>query len=175
MGNGRTDPHVLQLGARRRWVVFFTLHPHYTRGNITRFPFNRRVDGTQRRSGGWMGSRAGLEAGWDPGPVWRLGGSQRRSGGWVGPTVSLEAEEKKMSSLLAGNRTPIPWSFRPSATQHCSRTVPHTTTIKRQFPNIPLMVPIQCTDTKWHSLCIFHFLLCYQSLSWLFPAVPEKS
>ena len=107
-----------------------------------------RLDGIHSRSGGRVGSRAYLEAGWDPEPVWRLDGIQSRSGGWVGPTVSLEAEEKKMSSLLSGNRTPIPRSFRPSATQHCSRAVPPRATIKGQYPNIPLMVPVQCTDTK---------------------------
>jgi hypothetical protein len=125
-----------------------------------------RPGGIQSLSGGRVGFRACLEAGWDPQPVWRPGdihswsggrvvdpqpvwrpgAIQSRSGGRVGPTVSLEAEEKKMSSLLADNRTPIPRSFRPSATQHCCRAVPPSTTIKRQFPNIPLMVPIQCTD-----------------------------
>jgi len=155
--------------------VFFTLHPHYTRGNITRSPFSRRPGGIHNRSGDRVGSTAGLEAVWNPEPIWRPGGIQSRPPGRVGPTVSVKAEEKKMSPHLAGNRTPIPRSFRPSATQHCSRAVPLITTTKSQFPKIPRMVPVQCTDTKWHLRCIFHFRLCHQSLSWLFSTVPEKS
>ena len=50
-----------------------------------------RPGGIQNLSGGWMGTRAGLEAGWDPEPIWRPGGVQSRSGGQVGSRAGLEA------------------------------------------------------------------------------------
>jgi hypothetical protein len=45
-GSGCIDPHFLDLGTSWRWVVSFTALPLYPR-----YPFYRRLDGPQSRSG----------------------------------------------------------------------------------------------------------------------------
>jgi len=55
--SGGTVPHILNLGARWRWVVCFTSQHLYTR-----YPMDTRLGGYQRRSG-----RGGYEK-WNPCP-----------------------------------------------------------------------------------------------------------
>jgi hypothetical protein len=51
MGSGCIDPHFLDLGISWRWVVSSTLWPLYPRGKSPRYPLDRRLGGTQSRSG----------------------------------------------------------------------------------------------------------------------------
>jgi len=43
-------PHIFNLGTRWRWVVCFTHRLLYPWGKSTRYPFDRRLCGPQRRS-----------------------------------------------------------------------------------------------------------------------------
>jgi len=44
-------PRILDLGTRWRWVFSFTPRPLYTQGNRPRYPLDRRLGGSQFRSG----------------------------------------------------------------------------------------------------------------------------
>jgi hypothetical protein len=50
-GSGGIAPRIRDLGTRWRWVVSFTPWPLYFRGKGHWYPWNRRVDGAQSRSG----------------------------------------------------------------------------------------------------------------------------
>jgi hypothetical protein len=45
------------------------------------YPFDWRLGGSKRRSGGRVGPRDALESGWVQETLWKQGGSKRRSGG----------------------------------------------------------------------------------------------
>jgi hypothetical protein len=49
--SGCTAPRILDLGTRRRWAVSFTPRPLYPQGKNLLYPLDRRLDGTQSRSG----------------------------------------------------------------------------------------------------------------------------
>jgi len=49
--SGDVAPLILNLGTRWRIVVSFTPRPLYSRGEIPRYPLDRRLDGPQSRSG----------------------------------------------------------------------------------------------------------------------------
>jgi hypothetical protein len=68
------------------------------------------LDGIESLSGGWMGSRAGLEAEWDPEPVWRLDGIRSLSGCWMGSRACLEAVWV-LQSVWKLKRRKCPYSF----------------------------------------------------------------
>jgi hypothetical protein len=44
-GSRVTDPLILNLDIRWKWVISFTPWPHYPLGSNSRYPLNRRVDG----------------------------------------------------------------------------------------------------------------------------------
>jgi hypothetical protein len=48
---GDIDPHILDLGTGWRSVVNFTARPLYSLGNRLLYPLDRRLGGTQSRSG----------------------------------------------------------------------------------------------------------------------------
>jgi hypothetical protein len=50
-GSGGIYPHILDLGARCRWVVSFTPRPLYPQGKSPWYPLDRRLGGAQSRSG----------------------------------------------------------------------------------------------------------------------------
>jgi len=45
MGSVAIAPHILNLGARWRWVVSFTPRPLYRRGKNLRYALDRRLGG----------------------------------------------------------------------------------------------------------------------------------
>jgi hypothetical protein len=45
------DPHFLDLGTSRRWVISFTLRPLYPREKSPPYPLDRRLGGPHSRSG----------------------------------------------------------------------------------------------------------------------------
>jgi hypothetical protein len=51
MPSGSIDPRILKLGTRWRWVVSFTPRTLYTRGKSCRYQLDRRLGGSQSRSG----------------------------------------------------------------------------------------------------------------------------
>jgi hypothetical protein len=51
LGSGGIAPLILDLGTRWRWVVSFTPLPLYPQGKSRRYPLDRRLGGTQSRSG----------------------------------------------------------------------------------------------------------------------------
>jgi len=51
LGIGGIAPHIFYLGARWRWVVSFTPWRLYPTGGNPWYPFSRRLDGPQSRSG----------------------------------------------------------------------------------------------------------------------------
>jgi hypothetical protein len=51
MRNGGIAPCILDLGTRWRRVVSFTTRPLYSLGKSPWYPLDRRLDGTQNRSG----------------------------------------------------------------------------------------------------------------------------
>jgi hypothetical protein len=50
-GSGSTAPRILNLGTRWRQMVSFTPLLHYNRDKSPRYPLDRRLGGTQSRSG----------------------------------------------------------------------------------------------------------------------------
>jgi hypothetical protein len=50
-GSGSTAPSILDLGTRWRWVVRFTPQPLYPQGKYPWYALDRRLSGTQSRSG----------------------------------------------------------------------------------------------------------------------------
>jgi hypothetical protein len=50
-GSGGVAPRILDLGTRWRWVVSFTPRPLYPQGNSPSYPLERKLDGSQSRSG----------------------------------------------------------------------------------------------------------------------------
>jgi hypothetical protein len=51
LGSGGIAPHIFDLGTTWRWVVSFTPRPLYLQGKIPWYPLDRRLGGTQSRSG----------------------------------------------------------------------------------------------------------------------------
>jgi hypothetical protein len=51
LGSGGIAPSILDLGTRWSWVVSFTPRPLYLQGKSPRYPLDRRLGGTQSRSG----------------------------------------------------------------------------------------------------------------------------
>jgi hypothetical protein len=49
--SGGLAPRILNLGARWGWIVSFTLHPLFFRGNFPRYSMDRRLGGPQCRCG----------------------------------------------------------------------------------------------------------------------------
>jgi hypothetical protein len=50
-GEWRYSSTIFDRGTRWKWVVKFTFRPLYPRGNHPRYPLDRRLGGSQRRSG----------------------------------------------------------------------------------------------------------------------------
>jgi hypothetical protein len=50
-GSGSIAPRIFGLGTSCRWVVSFTLRPLYRQGKSPWYPLDRRLGGTQSRSG----------------------------------------------------------------------------------------------------------------------------
>jgi hypothetical protein len=50
-GSGGIVPRIVDLGTRWRWVVSFTLRPLYPHGKSPWYPLDRRLGGSQSRSG----------------------------------------------------------------------------------------------------------------------------
>jgi len=50
-GSGRIDSRILDLGTRWRWVTSFTAQPLYPPGKNPWYPLDRRLGGSQDRSG----------------------------------------------------------------------------------------------------------------------------
>jgi len=50
-GNGGIAPSIPDLGIRWGWVVSFTPRPLYPQGKRPQYPLDRRLGGTQGRSG----------------------------------------------------------------------------------------------------------------------------
>jgi hypothetical protein len=51
LGSGGIAAHILDLGIRCKGVVSFTLRPFYPMENCARYPLDRRLGGSQNRSG----------------------------------------------------------------------------------------------------------------------------
>jgi hypothetical protein len=51
MGSWRIDPYFLDLGTSWRWVVSFVPRPLYPQGKSPRYSLDRRLGGSQSRSG----------------------------------------------------------------------------------------------------------------------------
>jgi hypothetical protein len=73
-GSGGIGPRILDLGTRWRWVVSFTPRSLYPQGKNRLYPLDRRLGGTQSRSG-----RGGEEKNSQPHAVKRLQTQNRSS------------------------------------------------------------------------------------------------
>jgi hypothetical protein len=65
-GSGGIDPRILDLGTRCRWMVSFTPRPLYPQGRIPWYPLDRRLGGTQSRSGHGEGKNSQPLPGLEP-------------------------------------------------------------------------------------------------------------
>jgi hypothetical protein len=50
-GSGGTDPRILDLGTKWRWMVSFTTRPLYAQGKSPCYPLDKRLGGAQNRCG----------------------------------------------------------------------------------------------------------------------------